>query len=74
MENLSRFQCGSRRCRRRFSGPIEFRDDGFRRRSAAVLVDINVALGRLPGDLSERAASAVATAQAAAARVSAAAG
>jgi methenyltetrahydrofolate cyclohydrolase len=43
-------------------------------RSAAALVDINVALGRLPGDLSERAASAVATAQAAAARVSAAAG
>jgi hypothetical protein len=43
-------------------------------RSAAALVDINVALGRLPGDLSERAASAVATASAAAARVSAAAG
>jgi len=37
-------------------------------------VDINVALGRLPGDLSERAASAVATAQAAAARASAAVG
>jgi methenyltetrahydrofolate cyclohydrolase len=43
-------------------------------RSAAALVDINVALGRLPGDLSERAACAVATAQAAAARVSAVAG
>ena len=39
-------------------------------RSAAALVDINVALGRLPGDLSRRAARAVATAQAAAARVS----
>ncbi len=39
-------------------------------RSAAALVDINVALGRLPGGLSRRAASAVATAQAAAARVS----
>jgi methenyltetrahydrofolate cyclohydrolase len=43
-------------------------------RSAAALVDINVALGPLPGDLSRRAARAVATAQAAAARVSAAAG
>jgi formiminotetrahydrofolate cyclodeaminase len=40
--------------------------------SAAALVDINVALGRLPGDLSRRAARAVAAAQAAAARVSAA--
>jgi methenyltetrahydrofolate cyclohydrolase len=38
-------------------------------RSAAALVDINVALGRLAGDLSRRAASAVAAAQAAAARV-----
>ena len=38
-------------------------------RSAAALVDINVALGRLPGDLSRRAAGAVATAQAAAALV-----
>jgi methenyltetrahydrofolate cyclohydrolase len=38
--------------------------------SAAALVDINVALGGLPAGLSERAASAVATAQAAAARVS----
>ena len=38
-------------------------------RSAAALVDINVALGRLPGDLSRRAAGAVARAQAAAARV-----
>jgi len=35
-------------------------------RAAAALVDINVALGRLPGDLSRRAAGAVATAQAAA--------
>ena len=43
-------------------------------RSAAALVDINVALGRLPGDLSRRAARAVATAQAAAARASAAVG
>jgi len=43
-------------------------------RSAAALVDINVALGRLPGDLSERASRAVATAQEAAARVSAPAG
>jgi hypothetical protein len=34
-------------------------------------VDINVALGHLPGDLSRRAARAVAAAQAAAARVSA---
>jgi methenyltetrahydrofolate cyclohydrolase len=41
-------------------------------RSAAALVDINVALGRLPGDLSRRAASAVAAAQAAAAQVTAA--
>jgi len=40
-------------------------------RSAAALVYINVALGRLPGDLSQRAAGAVATAQAAAGRVSA---
>ena len=39
-------------------------------RSAAALVDINTALGCLPGDLCGRAASAVATAQAAAARVS----
>ena len=37
-------------------------------RSAAALVDINVALGPLPGDLPRRAAGAVATAQAAAAR------
>jgi methenyltetrahydrofolate cyclohydrolase len=36
-------------------------------RSAAALVDINVALGGLPGDLSRRAVGAVATAQAAAA-------
>jgi methenyltetrahydrofolate cyclohydrolase len=41
-------------------------------RSAAALVDINVALGRLAGDLSWRAASAVAAAQAAAARATAA--
>jgi methenyltetrahydrofolate cyclohydrolase len=41
-------------------------------RSAAALVDINVALGRLPGDLSRRAASAVAAAQAAAAQATAA--
>jgi len=34
-------------------------------------VDINVALGRLPGDLSRRAAGAVATAQTAAARATA---
>ena len=40
-------------------------------RSAAALVDINVALGRLPGDLPRRAASAVTAAQAAAARVTA---
>jgi formiminotetrahydrofolate cyclodeaminase len=40
-------------------------------RGAAALVSINTALGDLPGELSERAASAVATAQAAAARVSA---
>ena len=37
-------------------------------RSAAALVDINVALGRLSGDLPRRAADAVASAQAAAAR------
>jgi methenyltetrahydrofolate cyclohydrolase len=43
-------------------------------RSAAALVDINVALGCLPGDLSRRAARAVAIAQAAATRVSAAPG
>jgi hypothetical protein len=43
-------------------------------RAAAALVDINVTLGRLPGDLSKRAAGAVVTAQAAAARVSAAPG
>jgi methenyltetrahydrofolate cyclohydrolase len=40
-------------------------------RSAAALVDINVALGRLAGDLSGRAASAVAATQAAAARATA---
>jgi methenyltetrahydrofolate cyclohydrolase len=37
-------------------------------RSAAALVDINVALGHLPGDLSQRAAGAAAAAQAAAAQ------
>jgi formiminotetrahydrofolate cyclodeaminase len=42
-------------------------------RGAAALVAINTALGGLPGSLSERADSAVATAQAAATRVSAAA-
>jgi methenyltetrahydrofolate cyclohydrolase len=41
-------------------------------RSAAALVDINVALGHLSGELSRRAASAVAAAQAAAAQVTAA--
>jgi methenyltetrahydrofolate cyclohydrolase len=40
-------------------------------RSAAALVDINVALGRLAGGLSGRAASAVAATQAAAARATA---
>jgi methenyltetrahydrofolate cyclohydrolase len=40
-------------------------------RSAAALVDINVTLGHLPGDLSRRAADALATAQAAAARATA---
>jgi formiminotetrahydrofolate cyclodeaminase len=40
-------------------------------RGAAALVAINTALGDLPGELSERAASAVAAAQAATARVSA---
>lgn len=40
-------------------------------RSAAALVDINVALGHLPAELSRRAAVAVALAQAAAARVAA---
>ncbi len=40
-------------------------------RSAAALVDINVTLGSLPGDLSARAASAAAAAQEASARVSA---
>lgn len=40
-------------------------------RSAAALVDINVALGRLAGDLSRRAASAVAAAQGATDRVTA---
>jgi len=40
-------------------------------RSAAALVDINVALGRLAGDLPRRAASAVAAAQAAAGRATA---
>lgn len=40
-------------------------------RAAAALVGINMALGDLPGELSERAASAVAAAQAATARVSA---
>lgn len=40
-------------------------------RGAAALVRINTALGGLPGELSERASSAVAAAQAAAARVSA---
>jgi methenyltetrahydrofolate cyclohydrolase len=40
-------------------------------RSAAALVDINVALGHLAGDLSRRAATAVAAAQAAAARATA---
>jgi methenyltetrahydrofolate cyclohydrolase len=41
-------------------------------RSAAALVDINVALGGLPGELSQRAAAAVAAAEAAATRVRAA--
>jgi methenyltetrahydrofolate cyclohydrolase len=41
-------------------------------RSAAALVDINVRMGGLPGELSRRAAAAVASAQAAAGRVGAA--
>ena len=41
-------------------------------RSAAALVDINVRLGRLPEELSRRAAAAVAAAQSAAAQASAA--
>jgi methenyltetrahydrofolate cyclohydrolase len=40
-------------------------------RSAAALVDINVSLGRLPGELSRRAAAAVAAAQASAAEAGA---